>query len=62
MLVLTRKKGEAVLVGNEIRIEIIRTTPSGRVTLGLKVPNDYKVLREELQPEDVGAKLNQIRS
>jgi carbon storage regulator len=52
MLVLSRKVGERILVGDEIRITVVRLT-NGGVRLGIEAPADMSVLREEVKRQDV---------
>ncbi len=48
MLVLSRKSGERIHIGNNIVIEVRRVT-GNRVTLALDAPRDVRILRGELQ-------------
>lgn len=48
MLVLSRKVGERILVGDHIRITVVRLT-NGGVRLGIEAPNEMPVLREEVK-------------
>ena len=48
MLVLSRKVGERILVGDQIRITVVRLT-NGGVRLGIEAPDEMPVLREEVQ-------------
>ncbi|MDR2437825.1 MAG: carbon storage regulator [Planctomycetaceae bacterium] len=48
MLVLTRKEGEKICIGDEIVITIVRTG-GDRVRLGIEAPLDQIVLRSELK-------------
>ena len=48
MLVLSRKVGERILVGDQIRITVVRLT-NGGVRLGIEAPAEMSVLREEVQ-------------
>ena len=48
MLVLTRRPGESLLIGEDIEVKIIESAPD-RVKLGITAPNDVRVLREDLQ-------------
>jgi carbon storage regulator len=48
MLVIRRRVGEAVLIGDGIEIEIIDLSPS-RVKLGIKAPDSVPILRKEIQ-------------
>jgi len=47
MLVLTRKVGESINIGDKIKITII-TIDSGQVRLGIDAPKDIIVHREEI--------------
>ncbi len=49
MLVLSRKAGERIHVGNDITIEIRRITGS-RVTIAIAAPDSVRILRAELAP------------
>lgn len=49
MLVLTRKLGEAILIGDGIRLEVL-DTKGGRVSLGISAPRDISVHRSEVRP------------
>jgi carbon storage regulator len=48
MLVIRRKPGESVLIGDGIEIEVIDLTPS-RVKLGITAPASVQILRKEIQ-------------
>lgn len=47
MLILTRKLGEAIAVGDEIKIRVLEIK-GGQVKLGIEAPNDIAVHREEI--------------
>ena len=47
MLVLSRKVGERILVGDQVRITVVRLT-NGGVRLGIEAPDGVTVIREEL--------------
>lgn len=47
MLVLSRKVGESLILGNEIRIKVIEVR-GGQVRLGVEAPPEISVVREEL--------------
>jgi carbon storage regulator CsrA len=47
MLVLTRKIGEKVVIGNGITVTVVRSE-DGRVRLGIDAPGDVRILRGEL--------------
>ena len=48
MLVLSRKVGERVLIGEDISITVVRITGGG-VRLGIDAPHELPVVREELK-------------
>jgi carbon storage regulator len=58
MLVLTRKSGEAVRVGDDIRIVVVEVK-DGSVKLGIEAPRSRSVHREEvyrkIQDENIRA-------
>jgi carbon storage regulator CsrA len=47
MLVLTRKKSEAIRIGNDVFIKVIRTGKS-TVKIGIDAPANVRVVRGEL--------------
>lgn len=47
MLVLTRKIGEGIVIGDDIQIKILENK-EGRIRIGIKAPNDKKIYREEI--------------
>jgi len=49
MLVLSRKEGERIKLGDSIVITVVRVSGE-KVRLGIKAPGDLLVLREELEP------------
>lgn len=49
MLVLSRKEGESVMIGEDISITILSIEPGGQVNIGISAPRDVLVLRSELQ-------------
>ena len=49
MLVLSRKIGESVVIGEGITVTVTRIN-GNRVTLGITAPDDVRVLRSELMP------------
>jgi len=48
MLVLSRKEGERIVIGDNITL-IISKVSGNRVTIGIEAPRDVKVIRGELQ-------------
>ena len=49
MLVLSRKSGESLRIGDQIRLVVVRLE-TGRVRLGIEAPADIQIVREELDP------------
>ncbi len=47
MLVLSRKKGESVVIDDNIEIKILETK-EGKVKLGISAPKDVSVVRKEV--------------
>lgn len=50
MLVITRKKGESILLGDDIEVSIV-SVDNGAVKLAIKAPKDVTILRKELYVE-----------
>jgi carbon storage regulator len=48
MLVLRRRAGESLLIGDDIEIEVLAVTPQG-VKIGIRAPKSTMVLRKELK-------------
>lgn len=47
MLILARKEGEAIVVADDIRIQILETK-SGQVKIGIEAPDHITIHREEI--------------
>jgi carbon storage regulator len=47
MLVLTRRPGEQIVIGNGIRLTVVSVGP-GRVKLGIEAPADVRIDRQEV--------------
>lgn len=47
MLVLTRKQGEGIIIGDDIRITIVELKGGG-VRIGIDAPRELKVHRQEV--------------
>ena len=54
MLVLSRKVGERILVGDDVTITVVRLT-NGGVRLGIEAPSDMAVVREEVRNKNASA-------
>ena len=73
MLVFTRKRGEAIMIGDGVRIEVLRVGREG-VRLGVVAPPDVAVHRQEIydqireanqkaasSPQDLGEVAKRLR-
>ncbi|MFG0296075.1 MAG: carbon storage regulator [Maioricimonas sp. JB045] len=49
MLVLTRKEGEEIVIGKDIRIRVLRIR-GGQIRVGIAAPRDVRIVRSELAP------------
>lgn len=51
MLILTRRPGESLTIGDDIRLTVLSVSAgdSGSVVLGIDAPRDVLILRSELQ-------------
>ena len=47
MLVITRKKGESIHIGNEIELTLLDVR-DGRARIGINCPREIPILRHEL--------------
>ncbi|MBC8062823.1 MAG: carbon storage regulator CsrA [Clostridiaceae bacterium] len=63
MLVVSRKNGESILIGDNIEIVVIKTE-DGTVKLGINAPKEITILRNELltQVKDENIKASQMNS
>ena len=48
MLVLSRKSGDRIRIGDEVVVTVVRVGPNN-VRLGIEAPRTVNVVREELQ-------------
>jgi len=48
MLVLSRKKDEVIVIGENIRVTVVEIRP-GKVRLAFDAPRDMLILREEIR-------------
>lgn len=49
MLVLSRKVGQEIVIGENVRITVTKVS-GNRVTLGVEAPDHVRILRGELEP------------
>jgi carbon storage regulator len=47
MLILTRKAGESIIIGDNVKITILGTT-APQIRIGINAPKEVKVYRQEL--------------
>jgi len=47
MLVLTRKVGESIRIGNDVTVQVM-TIRCGQLRIGLTAPSDVRIFREEI--------------
>ncbi|RLT08877.1 MAG: carbon storage regulator [Planctomycetota bacterium] len=50
MLVLTRKVGERIQIGDQITVSVIRIQ-NGKVRIGIEAPDDVRIRRDEIETE-----------
>lgn len=50
MLVLTRKKDETIVIGNDIEVTVISVS-GDQIKLGIKAPNNVDIHRKEIYDE-----------
>ena len=51
MLVLSRKVGQRILIGDQIAVTVVRVA-QGTVRIGIEAPNDLAIVREEICVEE----------
>lgn len=51
-LILTRRPGEAIRIGDDIIVRVLRKPAGGRVKLAIDAPEGVKILREEVVDRD----------
>ena len=54
MLVLSRKAGEKLMIGDDVVLTINRIS-GNRVAIGIEAPRDVRIVRGELQQSQVAA-------
>lgn len=52
MLVLSRKLGETIMIGNDVKLTVVEVK-GNRIKLGIEAPRDYQVLRGEIAANQV---------
>ena len=61
MLVVSRKPGERILIGDKIAITVVKVS-SGGVRIGVEAPPEMAVMREELAREIEQAERDAIKA
>ena len=51
MLILTRRSGETILIGDDIEVTVMRIA-GNQVRIGIEAPKDVAIVREELDQEE----------
>ena len=49
MLILQRREGESLVIGDQITLTILSVDAKGKVEIGINAPRDILILRSELQ-------------
>ena len=50
MLVLTRKPGQSIVIGDDVEVSVLSTT-GGHVRIGIQAPRDIPIFRKEIYLE-----------
>ncbi len=53
MLVLSRKVGEKILIGDEVAVTVVRVA-QGIVRIGVEAPKEMAIVREEIKEQAEG--------
>ncbi|MCK5017663.1 MAG: carbon storage regulator CsrA [Candidatus Peribacteraceae bacterium] len=53
MLILTRRIGEAIYIGDDIKVEVL-SIDRGQVRIGFTAPRDINIWRDELTKDSRG--------
>ncbi len=61
MLVLTRKKNQSIIIGNNIEIKILKMGKNA-VEIGITAPKSYSIFREEVFKEIKKKNVEAIKS
>jgi carbon storage regulator len=60
VLILSRKKGQSILIGNDIEI-VISAIEGDQVKIGIQAPKDVNILRKEIYETIQSSNLNASR-
>jgi carbon storage regulator len=61
MLVLSRKKGESLIIGDDIKIKILECD-NDRVSIGIEAPKEIPIIRGELYEDTAKTNIEAISS
>lgn len=61
MLVLSRKAGERIWIGDDISVTVVRITGGG-VRIGIEAPHEMPVVREELREKMEQAEAKEFKN
>lgn len=61
MLVLTRRPGESIVIGNDIVVTVVEIK-GGQVRIGINAPRDVQVHREEIYEQVRQANVDAVAS
>lgn len=61
MLVLSRKAGERIWIGDDISVTVVRITGGG-VRIGIEAPHEMPVVREELKEKMEQAEAEELKN
>lgn len=56
MLILTRKKGESIIIGDNIQIQVLNVK-GGQVRIGIDAPREFQIFREEIDTSMISEKV-----
>ena len=59
MLILSRKEGEVIRIGDNIKVMIVRNGPN-TVRVGIDAPREIQIVREELEERDYDAEVQHV--
>lgn len=61
MLVLTRRLGESITIGDNIKVTVV-DIDGNQIKLGIEAPRDIEIYREELFERIKGTSFNSFKS
>ena len=53
MLVLSRKLSQSIIIGDNIRVTVVKIDRN-HIRLGIEAPSNVSIYREEIKPENPG--------